>query len=500
MILTTFLPISDIIVRDRQRLDVGDINALAISMREHGGFPKGQLQPILVNQDKRVVDGRRRLEAAKQLGWTEILVCYRETLTEDELQELELEADVQRKDRTWQEKVIAIAKIHQLKSRAHNYNNSEWGQRETGALLGLHQTRVSFATRIAPLLLAELDAKTNKPKEGARFWLCDSLEAAWRLLLRDKEDEAMRLLAAIKVPADIERATNAAIEATELDDNLLAFERERYESNPLNTKPFEVYWQEKQALDARIRPNATIDLSSKLHLGDCIAFMRSHPGAFDHIITDPPYGIDMENLNQQNPHGRMTDLDTVEKEHDVDANRALLAEFFPAAFHCTKEHAMVIAWCDAMLWQYMYDKATAAGFSVQRWPYVWCKTSSCMNQCANQNRTKNIEFAMLCRKPGTALAQPTGSSFLVTGKDELCEKIGHKFAKPFACWEDLIKCATLEGQTILEPFAGHGSGVISLLTLKRKVVAVELQQNHYNYLVENVKQFYLTQFPGCQFV
>ena len=61
------LPIADIVVGDRFRRDLGDLNSLAESIRAIG-----LLHPIVVATDRRLVVGRRRLEACRQLGWSEI--------------------------------------------------------------------------------------------------------------------------------------------------------------------------------------------------------------------------------------------------------------------------------------------------------------------------------------------------------------------------------------------------------------------------------------------
>ncbi len=77
------LPINEIIVEERFRKDLGDITSLADSMRR-----LGLIQPVVVNKEKRLVAGGRRLAAARELQWTHIPVVYRETLTEAELHEL----------------------------------------------------------------------------------------------------------------------------------------------------------------------------------------------------------------------------------------------------------------------------------------------------------------------------------------------------------------------------------------------------------------------------
>jgi hypothetical protein len=73
----TMIAISDVQVADRHRSDLGDLAGLADSLRE-----VGQLQPIIVTSDLRLVAGGRRLAAAQSLGWTEIEAKVARNLTD----------------------------------------------------------------------------------------------------------------------------------------------------------------------------------------------------------------------------------------------------------------------------------------------------------------------------------------------------------------------------------------------------------------------------------
>jgi DNA modification methylase len=92
-----------------------------------------------------------------------------------------------------------------------------------------------------------------------------------------------------------------------------------------------------------------------------------------------------------------------------------------------------------------------------------------------------------------------GECHILAPHDEYKTTLGHLFVKPFDVWKYLIEHVSYEGQTILEPFAGRGSGVISLARMKRKFLACELNDAHYNALVENIKQYYLAINPNYQF-
>lgn len=507
----TSLPIHEIIVENRQRQDLGDIASLANSLSRYG-----LIQPVVVSQDKRLIAGGRRIAAAISLNWTSIDVVYRETLTEDELYELELEENVRRKDMHWTERVLNIATIHQIKKRKAALDSQTWGQRQTADVLGLDgHASVNYSIRIAERLTA---SKTDP------LWQCDSMMDAWRTIMRDEIDrvnaelaqrQAQASLSVIEELPDVsdfvdftppadEPPSIAELRNRARDKGYITLtddERKTlYLSNPLNPPDqFEAYRDQRIAYLSQSAN--VIYISNMLIKGDSIKYMRENDGCFDHVITDIPYGIDMEMLNQQaSPAKAMRDIDTVLEEHDVDYNMQLIADFFPTAYGALKENGFCITWCDQMLWQYMYDHAIKAGFKVQRWPIVWDKSHACMNQSAQFNFTKSTEIAIVCRKGKATLMSPQAKSVVSAGRDELCNALGHPFAKPERIWQFLADAVSYEGQLILEPFAGRGSGVISMLRMKRHVVGVELNENHYNALLENVKtQHFLQLNPNCTF-
>ncbi|MCL2374285.1 MAG: ParB N-terminal domain-containing protein [Treponema sp.] len=105
------VPIEDIKVKKRIRKDMGDIAALAASMKRFG-----QISPILITKKNVLIAGGRRLEAARSLGWRTINAI--EVDISDELPKLEyeLEENAQRRDFNEEETEYAVRKIHRLKN------------------------------------------------------------------------------------------------------------------------------------------------------------------------------------------------------------------------------------------------------------------------------------------------------------------------------------------------------------------------------------------------
>jgi ParB family chromosome partitioning protein len=498
----TTLPLNDIVLTDRFRKDYGDLSLLKDSITRYG-----LIQPVVVNQDRVLVAGGRRYTAHRELGLATIDVVYKETLLESDRQEMEALENIARKSFEWQEETIAIARIYQQRAREAALSSGDWNSRLACELFGVSKGALSYVLIIAKKLEAEL----SLPPEKRKYHQYGSCFEAYRLgYLGEQEAKALAelarrhaALAASTDPID-ELASLPAptikevlhVEEVSSSPDLLAFEREKYERNPLNKTPFDVYWAEKTAAASAVKNTITL---SPIRHGDSIDWMNDpdNKGIVSNIITDIPYGIDMSNLDQS--QGGMQDVDRVVNEHDVDENVALIKKFFPAAFHCTRDKAFVITYCDVMQWQLMYDCAIAAGFAVQRWPLIWHKSSGAGNQCANYNTTKNYEILMLCRKPGTTLITGISSSILLASNEQAKKDCGHPFSKPYEITKTLANAISIRGDLFLEPFAGRGSITIELLRNERRVIAIEKQLEHYNALLENVKRFYLTINPNAVF-
>ena len=103
--------IADIKVKKRIRKDMGDIDALAESMKRFG-----QISPIVITKKNVLIAGGRRLEAARTLGWNTINAIITEIPDELTKLEYELEENIQRRDFTREESEEAARKINQLRN------------------------------------------------------------------------------------------------------------------------------------------------------------------------------------------------------------------------------------------------------------------------------------------------------------------------------------------------------------------------------------------------
>jgi ParB family chromosome partitioning protein len=104
------VPIKDIKVKKRIRKDMGDIAALADSLKRFG-----QISPIVITKKNVLIAGGRRLEAARFLGWININAVVVEIPDELTKLEYEIEENIQRRGFSREEEEDAIRKINKLK-------------------------------------------------------------------------------------------------------------------------------------------------------------------------------------------------------------------------------------------------------------------------------------------------------------------------------------------------------------------------------------------------
>ncbi len=103
--------IKDIKIKKRVRQDLGDLEALKNSLRTYG-----LLNPITLNEKHELIAGERRLQAAKQLGWTNINAVILSNMSDIDELEMELEENNQRKEFTNQELLEGYKRLEKLRN------------------------------------------------------------------------------------------------------------------------------------------------------------------------------------------------------------------------------------------------------------------------------------------------------------------------------------------------------------------------------------------------
>lgn len=472
------VPVAFVNDKDRIRKDYGDIDDLANSIKD-----LGLLQPIVIKLDGTLIAGGRRLRAMRKLGWADIPVTYFEVADDVTLRILEVEENVRRKQMSWQERVLAIADVHAKQSLHKILAGERWTQDATGELLGMSRANISYALELSTYI-KQGDKEIEK---------CDRMWDALNLIVKRKAEESNKLLAKMTLPSlSVDDAKKMLTEAN-LDETEIFASVGSPSAGSVAQLQDDGEMPGEQAGETILIP-----LSKMCVKGDCLQVMKQFdPDTVDHIITDPPYAIDMDNLQQT---GTGMDVSSTAAEHEVQPNLQLLNAFVSEAFRTLKPNGFCIMWTDPMTWQFLYDKCLEVGFKVQRWPLIWHKTHRCMNQMALYNFTKDYEIAIVCRKGNATLLTTQASSIFMGATDEGTRALQHPFAKPPKLWQWLYSAVAHKGQLVLDPFAGVGSSTLAAIESNLQPLAIECNEQHHAACVVNVSEFYRKALKNVKFI
>lgn len=458
------IPLSSIKEGSRIRSDYGDLESLKSSLST-----LGQLQSILVDDNLNLIAGGRRFRAMQQLGWESCEIIMISDVSESELRTMELEENIQRKDMTWQEQCINIRTIVRAQQKRAAVEGDKYTLTQAGLLLGLKHSMVGYHMKIADLI----DARDEE------ILACDNVHSAIKILLARAEAKAYEYKNELTKAAVIARRdetleamtlTNAAPQSLpELGKDLEDFPGLEGLTDLMDFTSASPIPQ----------PNAFIPSTSTrqhcINADSVFVHLPSMPDrCVDHIITDPPYGIDMNDLDTN------TRLSVTRSEHDVDENISLFAPFLTQAYRVLRDKGFCIFFFDLQHFEKLSKLALSVGFTMQDWPLIWHKTTPTRNSAAHVNWNKNYESIMVLRKGVCTLNKVQSSSILLGGltSDER-NQFHHPFTKPFNIIKQLADAIGIPGQTILDPFAGEFSIVCHLLRLGYNPIGIEKIEVHY---------------------
>lgn len=468
--------VSQINVGERYRQDYGDLEGIKDSLSR-----LGSIHPIVLSRrigDRfDLVAGGRRLKCLKELGIERLYhgsvlnpqrfgFLYDDEVPEDVRREAELDENLFHLKTKWQEDCLIIADLHELKRKQ---NDLKWGIVQTAQLLGkgYGKTNVNYAVRIAERLRARDDD----------FLSCDNMSDAIALLVKRKEEAAL---------AELQRRTISRFDPAALDTFLDTINLSGKDS----TKKVDKTLVDRAAVGAAEPSPSTEKVAvplSKMFFNDDFrkAAYQFQDRYFDHVITDIPYGIDMDNLDQYKNVG------DVEAEHEIEVNVELFEPFLQSSYRLTKSGGFCVFFYDMDWHNLLIHLAEDIGWKVQHWPIIAHKTSACRNSAAQYNFTKDYEVAMVMRKDEQTVLrkQQPGS---VRDFDFSAERrlYNNQFAKPFELWKWIYDAVTIPGQKVWSPFCGEMSECRAAVNCGLIPFGSEINKNHYLRGLENMKAVY----------
>lgn len=434
--MSDFIHIKDVNIPLRYRRDYGDIEGLAKSISLNTLF-----NPVIVTQNLDLNQGGRRLSALRFIYAVNhaeqedfdladmdestlhiIQNCKDQNIKEGKLRKnvhikihnfedrheelcMELEENIKRKDLDWKERAMLIKAIDEEKKRLQKQSGSKknWGVRDTASYLG-----VSPATIVHDLKIAE------------------ALEKG------------------------LEDVCNAKDRATALSN---------------------VLFIQEQACLAELQRRKEIKLRSMSTTGqlfnmDALECAKQHLklGEFNHVITDPPYAIEFDEMTSERREG----------DNYIEMTRD---EFYPYMQELSKTvyermtYGYFICFCAHEHFHRLAAIFEESGFRVSRNPLIWFKKNSPgKNNHPDKHLTSVAEFAVVCWRGMPDLNKPGRSNVYEYANYIDVKQRFHITQKPVELLEDVIETFTRVGETIVDLFMGSGSTIKACIKKKRNYI------------------------------
>lgn len=454
--------VNHIDVTNRSRMNYGNLQEFFDGICASGYLIHPPTVSTIATGGYRLIAGGRRVAAMKLGGLTHIPVISLSELSLSKIVELEGEENFKRLDMDWKERVMIIARAHELKQLEATADGKSWGTRETGALMGVSNASVSHAYQMRSYIVSGDSEICNAPTLGA----------AYEILLKRRENEAIRLTAGF-TSASVTVVGTGFVGNIDLDkmfddvDTDLAGETSDEEATTISLDS--LIDDKPQILETQIFP-----LSQLFFLGDCLEIMpKLNPESVDHVITDIPYGIELDNMDC------IKNLDTVVATHEVDQNVSMMLPFLENAYRLIKPGGFCCFWYDLDHHEKLHAWAKQVGFKAQNWPLVWHKLHPCRNNAATKNYTKNVEFAMVLRKGNASLNKPQASSVIAGDGSSERKLYDNPFAKPAIVWRFLYEAVAYKGQIVFDPYCGQMSSIRAAIDLGLTPMGCEIDGDHF---------------------
>ncbi len=422
------LPLSAIIIRDRKRKDLGDIQALADSIAE-----VGLLHPIIIDRNRQLIAGHRRWAAYALLGHEHIAATVAWDL-DDALAKMHAERDenVCRKDYLISEAVATAEALRPIEEEAAARRKAAT-QAKPGEQIG--------GAKLAP---PTQDVGKSRDKVAKVVGLG-----------RTTLDKATQVIKAA------ERDPETFQPLVELMDNTGKVDR-----------PFRDTQRLEREMKLREAAAKVPNVTSMIH-ADCLEWLPQWSERFPAIIIDPPYNT-----------GRMAWDDFAGDEDFLEFTEAWLAlvpdklapeshffSFWPAEFGANFEELGTrifgIKPTTRIIWQ---NRSLPLGRGVSKtlvhtWQYIFHWGTRDLNLWPEwDDRRFDVQT---CNWAGPKV---------------------HHVEKPLALVKWLVELASYPTETVLDFFAGSGTTGIACLELDRRSVLVEKDENIFTLMKGRIAQ------------
>jgi ParB-like chromosome segregation protein Spo0J/DNA modification methylase len=406
----------------------------------------GLLHPIVVDSQGFILAGERRFKAVTMLSKQNISFTHNQetvppghipvtifnSLEEIDLLQAELSENVIRVDLSWQEKTIATQKLFNLRQMQRELRGESYPKKQ--AIRSLAEEIAEKTGQLRPSDLPEGIVTTETHIKN------DLIISAYA-----DDEEVMK--------APTKKEALKIIEKRLVDAHRLALSRE-YKLNTPETKHNLVH-------------------------GDCTVELKKIPdGTFHCIITDPPYGVNID---------KYADLQGGADHHYDDSPEVLftiLDCFKTELYRVTKEKAHLYLFCDFDWFEQIKLTLSEGGWDVWPRPLIWHRSdSSGMLPRSEHGPRRNYECIVYAIKGNKRV------NFVANDVIPIPSERGNNTAarKPVALYVELLRRSVLPGDLVLDPCAGSGPIFDAAQAVECFATGIELNEKLFGVCSERLR-------------
>lgn len=223
----------------------------------------------------------------------------------------------------------------------------------------------------------------------------------------------------------------------------------------------------RMAEDSGMRPKT----EATILIGDALALLSAFPAdSADMIASNPPYGVDIESVFM----GERTIYEDAEKD------------IVPMLYKVAKEAYRVLKPDRWFVWFYPTvrleegkDILLSAGFTLQQVPCVWYKPNKFLSSLSNpyQSFSSQYETFFWGRKGSPRFNKLRLGNVFVYDTPDRDDRV-HPLQMPIDLWREILEIGSVEGESIVEPFAGSGSCGVACIESSRNYTGLELSPEY----------------------
>lgn len=279
----------------------------------------------------------------------------------------------------------------------------------------------------------------------------ERLDTDWRSVFA----EELKTRAARSV-ADVDLAFSAVRKRQELSD-----ERKRQNDERLDIE------QQKQREEERLINT----INDRWKCGDSTALVSELEDASVRLVlTDPPYGVDFQS-NRRVVSGK---ADKVQSDATPAAAAAVFTVTLAALAPKLQDDAHLLVfthWKTEFVFRAVLEQA---GYII-RGSLIWVKENHTSGDLDGAFAPRHERIIHATKgHPGIS---PRMDDVLVFARENATD---HPMEKPTALLRALIECTTVQGQLVIDPFAGTASSMVAALETSREWWGCEIDQTHWN--------------------